>query len=487
MKRFLCAALLAAFALSAGADGFFEGKRITYIIATKPGGNYDAYGRLIGRYLEIELGADRVTFKNLPGAGHIIGANTLFASKPDGLTIGTFNTGLIYAQILQREGISFDLNEFSWIGKAAADARAIVLSNNSGMTSFEDLAAKTETVLFAASGIGSAAFTETKMLADALDLNIEVIPGYQGNEGEMAMLRGEVVGKVGSLGSLQPFIDAGNGFMALAIGGDVQPQAIDYATSDKGKSIVNLIDAMSNLGRLTAAPPGVPEDVLEELRNAYMAVMVNLDFLADTVRLGLSIEPARGDQVADMVHAALQQSPNTVAIISAALNVEIPTIRAPSDILSLADRNKEVGFNSGDQVVVGSVSGSRTDLMINGEKAERDGLAVGMMCEFEYDPAHETNEFKSVSCSGADAAAAQPETAVMTTVSAILSLEDSNKIVEFNSGGAVVKAKISGSRTAITIDGAEADRKALSVGMTCDIEYDSADDENEPSMMVCTN
>ena len=72
-------------------------------------------------------------------------------------------------------------------------------------------------------------------------------------------------------------------------------------------------------------------------------------------------------------------------------------------------------------------------------------------------------------------------------VSAILSLEDSNKIVEFDSGGAVIRAKISGSRTAITIDGADADRKALSVGMTCEFKYDSADDKNEPSMMVCTN
>ncbi len=75
-------------------------------------------------------------YKNLPGAGHIIGANTLYKSKPDGLTIGTFNTGLIYAQILQRDGIQFDLNEFSWIGKAATDPRVMVLSNNSGFESF---------------------------------------------------------------------------------------------------------------------------------------------------------------------------------------------------------------------------------------------------------------------------------------------------------------------------------------------------------------
>ncbi|MBL4646623.1 MAG: hypothetical protein JKY99_09240 [Rhizobiales bacterium] len=140
MRKLVTAlAVFSTLALPAWADGFYDGKTITYIIATNPGGNYDAYSRLIGRHLEEELGASKVIFKNLPGAGHIIGANTLAASKPDGLTVGTFNTGLIYAQILKRKGLSFDLNDLSWIGKAAADARAVVLSNESGMSTFDDL------------------------------------------------------------------------------------------------------------------------------------------------------------------------------------------------------------------------------------------------------------------------------------------------------------------------------------------------------------
>jgi hypothetical protein len=37
----------------------------------------------------------------------------------------------------------------------------------------------------------------------------------------------------------------------------VQQQAVDFATDDKGKAIVSLIDANSNLARPSAAPPGV--------------------------------------------------------------------------------------------------------------------------------------------------------------------------------------------------------------------------------------
>ncbi len=485
MKRLLtaAAALACLTAPPAWAQGFFEGKTLTYIIATNPGGGYDAYGRLIGRHLEGKLGADKVIFKNLPGAGHIIGANTLYASDPDGLTIGTFNTGLIYAQILQQDGVTFDLGRMSWIGKASADPRVMVLAENSGLGSFEDLKAADGRILFAASGIGSASYNETKMLADGLDLNIEMIPGYQGNEGEMAMLRQEVVGQIGSLSSLQPFVDAGNGFVAIGIGGDVEPKAIDFAETDKGKSIVNLIAALSTLGRLTAAPPDVEPAVLEELRDAYAAVMADPDFLAEAAKLGLPIEFERGDTVADMVAAALNQSPDTVAIISAALNVEIPTIKVTSKILALEDRNKVVSFMSGDAQVSGEISGSRTKVTLNGESAERGDLAVGMDCELEYDPQHEDNEFKVVTCTGEAMAAAS---AVVTVSSGIMGLEDRNKEVTFTANGAAMMGEVSGSRTAITVDGAAVERGDLAVGMDCEFTYE-AGDEIEFKTVACTS
>ncbi len=485
MRKLLTATALACLvALPVSAQGFFEGKTVTYIIATNPGGNYDAYGRLIGRHLEKKLGADRVIFNNLPGAGHIIGANTLYASDPDGLTIGTFNTGLIYAQILQTEGVQFDLTQFSWIGKAAADVRAVALGNNSGLTSFQDLIDSADTVNFAASGVGSASYNETKMLADGLELPIKMIPGYQGNEGEMAMLRGEVVGQVGSKASLQPFVDAGNGFFALVVGKEEGiPSASQFAVTDKAKSIVSLIEANSNLGRLTAAPPGVAPEVLEELRTAYMAVMEDPEFLAEAEKLGLPIEAARGDEVAVLMQAALQQSPETVAIISAALDVEVPTIRAVSDILALEDGNKLVTFMSGDAEVSGEISGSRTAVTLNGAEAERGDLAVGMACEIEYDPGSDVNEFKSIACTGEAVTAAATEMMVST---AIAGLADGNKQVTFMAEGAEKMGEVSGSRTALTIDGAEAKRDALAVGMTCDLIYEDGD-EIEFKAMACTS
>ena len=75
--------------------------------------------------------------RNMPGAGHLIGANALYASKPDGLTIGSFSTGLIYNQIARNTSAKFDLATMSWIGKAASEPRVILIASHSPVKTFE--------------------------------------------------------------------------------------------------------------------------------------------------------------------------------------------------------------------------------------------------------------------------------------------------------------------------------------------------------------
>ena len=124
VSRILWAAAAAALAqpslAQTGAD-FYKGKTVTYIVATGPGGGYDTYGRLVAEYMQKHLPGSTFVVRNMPGAGHLVGANAIYASRPDGLTIGTFNTGLIYNQLIGLEGVKFDLTKMSWIGKAGAD------------------------------------------------------------------------------------------------------------------------------------------------------------------------------------------------------------------------------------------------------------------------------------------------------------------------------------------------------------------------------
>jgi tripartite-type tricarboxylate transporter receptor subunit TctC len=327
LKRVL--ALMAGVALLWSAPGFaadsgyFRGKTITYIVSTGPGGGYDTYGRLIARHLQKYLPGSRVVVRNVPGAGHIVGANTIYAAKPDGLTIGMFNTGLIYDQLLKRDGVMFDLNKFSWIGKAADDTRVLMLSRTAGFRNVDDFIKAKGPIKFAAAGVGSAAYNDTRILADALHLNVQIVPGFTGNEGEMSMLRKEVVAEVGTAESMADFVKQGHGFFALAISGDQSalpgvPRAAQYVKDERGKRLLALVNTLSDIGRLTAGPPGIPANVLNEERQAYDAVMKDPQFLAEAKKLNLDIHPAAGSQVEAAIRGALNQPPETVAALKAA-------------------------------------------------------------------------------------------------------------------------------------------------------------------------
>ena len=305
----------------------FNGKTVTYIVAVGPGGGYDTYGRLVARYMQKHLPGSRFIVRNVPGAGHIVGANTLYASKPDGLTIGTFNTGLIYDQLMQREGVLFDLKKFSWIGKAAANSRALLIASNSGFKSFDDLRRSKVPVKFAASGVGAADYVETRIIADALHINAQIIPGFTGNAGEMSMLRQEVVAKISTLDAMEDFIKAKHGFWALSLTEDASvlpgvPRAMSFAKDDRMRRLLTLVETLSEIGRLTAAPPGMPRNILDAERRAYDAAVKDPEFLAEAKKLQLPISPASGEVVEAKIMQALNQPPETVTLLKAAAGVK---------------------------------------------------------------------------------------------------------------------------------------------------------------------
>ena len=318
-----CVALLLPAPGSAADQAMFKGKTITYIVATSPGGGYDSYGRLIARYLQNYFTGSRVVVKNVPGAGNIIGANQIYAARPDGLTIGMFNTGLLYDQLLHRNGVQFDLTKFSWIGKAASEGRALLISNASGLKSFDDILKAKEPIKFAASGIGAASYNDTRILADALHLNIRIVNGFTGNEGEMSMLRGEVAAQVGSVDSLEQFVKQGHGFWGLSLSGGSDalpgvPRAVNYVKDARGKEMLALLQALSEMGRLTAGPPGIPAPILAAERDALTAMAKDPSFLTDAKKMNLPIDHLPGDVVAVKIKAALNQPPETIAALKRA-------------------------------------------------------------------------------------------------------------------------------------------------------------------------
>ncbi|MDI7260718.1 MAG: tripartite tricarboxylate transporter substrate binding protein [Thermodesulfobacteriota bacterium] len=307
---------------------FYKGKNITYVVATKPGGGYDTYGRLIGKYMQKHISGSTVIVKNVPGAGHIIGANEIYLAKPDGLTLGTFNTGLIYSQIIGQPGIRFDLAKYSWIGKANSEYRILLVGKETRFKTLKDVLESKEPIKIASSGVGSADYNETLILAEATGAKLKTIPGYSGREGEMAIMRGEVDGIIGSYTGLLGFIKAGECRALLQIAGKKHkdlpevPLSKELNLSEKGIKLISLIVGVNEVGRMTAGPPNIPAGRLAVLRDAYKKALTDPELLKDAEKIGLDFDPGFGEDVAKMVREAIQQPEENVALLKKIIKID---------------------------------------------------------------------------------------------------------------------------------------------------------------------
>lgn len=393
------AGALTAFPLNAIAQSnLFSGKTITYIVSSAPGGGYDYYGRLVAEYMGRYLPGSTFVVKNMPGAGNIIGANAIYASKADGTTIGTFNTGLIYNQLVGLKGIRFDLNKMSWIGKAGSEPRVFVISAHSPIMTFQDLQNSKE-VNFASAGVGSAAYVETKVLMDALHLPIKLMTGYSGNEDNMAMRRGEITGKISSRSSNEDFVKNGYGRFIAQIGGKEKdvPQLSTFAKDAEVKALIALIQSQSDISRLTAGPPAIPAPQLNALRAAYKSALEDKELQAKAEKGDRPVDPAFGDDVAKMVKQALDQTPKTLAMLKDALKAKPEPVNVSGPLLDVQDKGRKIVVNGVDgKRMTLEPSGTRTKISVAGKEAKRDDLKTGQNCEITY--AAGSDEPSAITC-----------------------------------------------------------------------------------------
>ena len=291
----------------------------------------------------------------------------------------------------------------TYIGKTAADPRVIIVRTESSLKSLDDLMNAKAPVKFASAGPGSAAYNEIKLLNSAVGLNVELITGYKGQEGEMAMMRGEVEGQMGSRSSLQPFVENGFGRMLLQVGGTTAagyeglPLAAQVFEGD-GKAVAALIASQAELARLTAAPPDVPADRAAVLIKAYRSALEDAELQAQAKKIGRPLDPLYGTDVGDRIRAALGQSSEVVALVASVLAEKATEVKLTSTLATVTPDGKKISFEGkGGKTIKSKVSGSRTKVVINGQDAKRKQLKAGMTCDISY-KAGEDNEPSLLAC-----------------------------------------------------------------------------------------
>lgn len=406
---------------------FYKGKRIQLLVGSGPGGGYDTYARLLARHMGNHIpGRPSFVVQNMDGAGSIVMLNFVANVAPkDGTVIAGLQRNAPMVQIMGGSGPQFRSEELNWLGSLADEAGACAIAARTGARGFDD-------VLRTSFIVGGTGPNDTEInpaiINNLLGGQFRLIRGYPSTPPvHLAIARGEVDGICQSWASLKEQGSAG------------------FADG----SLVPIV-------QLSMRP--VPE-------LSAMGVPLVYDFITpDRIPAGMTVDEVRnyfdlvmGVRVMGRPFAMAPGIPaDRVAAMRAAF---IATAKDPAFLAEAERQRRDIDLVTGeeiDQVITTMVNTPRERL------ARLDDL-------LKFQGPTQQAKVELIEHTG-------PVTAV----------EGGARSLTVDVSGTARSAGISGSRTKVTINGADADRGAIQVGMTCTIAL-ATPDANEASEIHCKN
>ncbi len=320
-------------AQAATAEDFYKGRTVTMIMSADAGGGYASYANAFSPYLAAHIpGKPRIVLQYMPGAGGLRAMNYLYTNAPkDGSVIALVHSSVPYAPLYGLAAAKFDPRKMNWLGSIDSTSGICVAWGTSKIKTWDDMLKKQ--YLVGSSGAGSQMETLPMMLNKLFGTKNKVISGYKGgNEVYLAMERGEVDGRCGSLvssiNSTRP-----DWFPQKKVTVPVQialerdpafpdvPAVVEFAKDAKTKAILQLVLSPMAMDRPILTPPGVPADRVAVLRTAFHAAMLDPQFLADAKKQRIEVKEVSGDKVAQLLANAFAMPPEVVKAANESMNL----------------------------------------------------------------------------------------------------------------------------------------------------------------------
>ena len=250
--------------------------------------------------------------------------NYLYNNAPkDGSAIALFMAGSLFEPLFGNSQARYDPAKINWLISLNRLVNIGIFWHTAPIKSADDFFQR-EVVLASSGGGDSSTEVIPKLLNHLAGTRFKVIAGYSGNgEGMLAMERGEVGGVVGitwasvkaTNGSwlrddkIRPFVQFG-----LKKHPELPDVSwiYDYARNDDDRAAMDLAFGNSEFGRPFIAPPGVPDQVVDILRDAFEDTMNDPEFRADAEKRQLDLEIPRGAEIQSLIERIYKTPPAVV-------------------------------------------------------------------------------------------------------------------------------------------------------------------------------
>ncbi len=328
MKKYIVAVLAVLFSSCLSVSGseaapYYAGKVIKIVVGYKPGGGYDRMARLVAKHLPRHIpGNPTVIIENMEGASSIIAANYVYnIAKPDGLTIGTFNRAIPFAQLTKLAGVKFDLLKYAWIGSTAVEGTVFSVRTDLPYKTVDDLLKSKAPLMIGCTGTTDISGQFPTLLKEYAGLNIKLIIYPSSADIMLAVERKEVDGRAGSYSSLKPFIDRGlvKSFIRGRVpekGTEKLPTNEDLTTDKKGKAVMFMFSAADLIGRPFVCPPGTPPEQMRILSEGFAAIAKDPQMIEDTRKSSMEVQYTSGKDILKVINSVFNQPKEVIAEFS---------------------------------------------------------------------------------------------------------------------------------------------------------------------------
>ncbi|OGQ82400.1 MAG: hypothetical protein A3F90_11760 [Deltaproteobacteria bacterium RIFCSPLOWO2_12_FULL_60_19] len=311
---------------------FYQGKTVKFAVGYLAGDTHDqlarAYSRTLGKHIP---GNPEIIVQNMPGAGSIIAANYVYGvAKPDGLTLGSISPALYLEQLTGRKEVQFDWAKFSWIGSPEYNGHLLFMRGDAPYKTLDDIRNATEPPKCSATGAGTSGHFVPRLLEETLGLKFKLVTGYAGGgEQDLAMERGEVQCRAITIAAFfgrEPFLSwHKSGFVRILIQTSRRrnpkipdvPTLFEFMdrekTAEAKRRLALVILGAGGFGSWPiVSTPGLPQDRVKTLREAYARTLKDPAFLDEAKKKGWEIKPISGEDMDGLAREVMAQPPDVI-------------------------------------------------------------------------------------------------------------------------------------------------------------------------------
>ncbi len=302
--------LLALLPLAVLAQAYPE-RPVRIVVGFPPGGSSDTVARVVAQHLSPLL-RQPVVVENKPGAGGVIGSDTVAKAAPDGYTLLLATAGHPTAAAMM-EKLPFDpVKDFAWISTITTYPFAIATASESPIKSLDDLVKRAKAapgkVTYSSAGVGTSHHLLGEWLSAEAGIEMNHIPFKGGTSPLTEVLAGRVDIMIETMTLVLPHMQSGK-LRGLAV---TSPEPKDYlpGVPPASKSVPGLV-FQSWLG--IAAPAGTPASVIDSLNSHLRKALAEPEVQKRLAALGGGAAPTSPDQMRRQVQEEIERWKKLVA------------------------------------------------------------------------------------------------------------------------------------------------------------------------------